>query len=471
VDEHLNSEHPDSALTREQRRDRRYQKHREYKKKRYAAQQPRVPDAELERLRVPENRQESLRYGTGKQAVCLNCGRVGKNLGHHLPGCPVTPEPLDAYNERWGFPPASLSQKAWRHQYYVQNSAEWKARSRKRYQDNRESLLAKSNESARKKRLAQREQLRLTTEDLAACLKHPPLARTIRGPKWTACLECGALCKSLGGHLRQCHGLTARQYKAKPGPDGVAPRYSRNASLSSMDVQARLSKSRKRPHPERRKISDNEIREIWARGLLTAQGAKLAGLSPTGYWKCLRRLGLDTGAFQRQQQELVVIVSELRKWIELQSQIPTTEQIAQHLSNALLRLPHKLSPREVAEIAAEAAENVLAPDALTMANHIFQRLRGGDGSVSAMRLFERVRAGLKDSKPAFVGTRRKRGPDKTPAEQTVWFSEGRKVEELIPSIGQANARHHVAKTSHRQYSTIEQYHKLYRRWLQHKNPE
>jgi hypothetical protein len=69
------------------------------------------------------------------------------------------------------------------------------------------------------------------------------------------------------------------------------------------------------------------------------------------------------------------------------------------------------------------------------------------------------------------GTRRKRGPDKTPAEQTVWFSEGRKVEEVIPSIGQANARHKVAKTSHRQYSTIEQYHKQYRLWLQHQDPE
>ncbi len=75
----------------------------EYRKKRHATKQPRVSDAELERLRLPENRLESLCYGPEKQVVCLNCGRIGKNLSHHLPGCPVTPESSDAYKERWGF--------------------------------------------------------------------------------------------------------------------------------------------------------------------------------------------------------------------------------------------------------------------------------------------------------------------------------------------------------------------------------
>jgi predicted transcriptional regulator len=75
----------------------------EYRKKRHAEKQPRVPDAELERLRLPENRQESLCYGTEEHVVCLNCGRVGKNISHHLHGCPVTLEPSDAYKERWGF--------------------------------------------------------------------------------------------------------------------------------------------------------------------------------------------------------------------------------------------------------------------------------------------------------------------------------------------------------------------------------
>lgn len=59
----------------------------------------------------------------------------------------------------------------------------------------------------------------------------------------------------------------------------------------------------------------------------------------------------------------------------------------------------------------------------------------------------------------------KPGPDKTPDEKTVWFSEGRKVEELIANGElQSTARHTVANAGHRAYGTIEQYHKWYRAW-------
>ena len=74
----------------------------EYRRKLRAAKQRRVSDAELERLLLPENRLESWCYGTAKEQVCLNCGWIGKNIGHHLYGCPVTREPLELYIERWG---------------------------------------------------------------------------------------------------------------------------------------------------------------------------------------------------------------------------------------------------------------------------------------------------------------------------------------------------------------------------------
>lgn len=73
------------------------------KKKHYASLQPHVPGEELERLRTPENRSESLSYGPGQKVVCLNCGRIGSNIGHHLSGCLVTPEKSESYKLRWGF--------------------------------------------------------------------------------------------------------------------------------------------------------------------------------------------------------------------------------------------------------------------------------------------------------------------------------------------------------------------------------
>src|SRR5260370_32308269 len=82
------------------------------------------------------------------------------------------------------------------------------------------------------------------------------------------------------------------------------------------------------------------------------------------------------------------------------------------------------------------------------------------------RVFERLRAGLKDSnagfpKPAFVGTRRKFGPDKKPAEQTVWFEIGRKVEALrAKRKALIDARREVAGKY--EYNTVVRYHRKYR---------
>jgi predicted transcriptional regulator len=75
----------------------------ERSKKHHAANQPHVSNKELEHLRISENRLESLRYGSEEEIVCLNCGRKGRNLSHHLHGCPTKPESALLYKERWGF--------------------------------------------------------------------------------------------------------------------------------------------------------------------------------------------------------------------------------------------------------------------------------------------------------------------------------------------------------------------------------
>lgn len=319
----------------------------------------------------------------------------------------------------------------------------------------------------REKRIALRKQLRLTPEELAACQKDPTLAWTIRGTKWIACIEddCGALCVGLGPHLRQCHHLTARQYKAKPGSDGVSSRYSKNASLSSKDLQAQLSEKRTKlglgkrlqasgkvpgvkkliasrgrrvlsqqcrleQSRRRRKIPDSKILEIIALGLPTAEAAKRAGIAERNFLARAQKLGCDTGASQRQRQRSQRLVFELRKWIALQPQIPTSEQITQHYTDALrsgllMPSPELLSfiahleaelrerPETIAEIRLPSKAAVAV--VLTLASRVSQRMRArsaADGPVGAdttrikeleAKLAVRAKAGApKKEKPTFV---------------------------------------------------------------------
>jgi predicted transcriptional regulator len=313
--------------------------------------------------------------------------------------------------KRIGARPLSSAErsKRWRHK----NADRLRRQGRQWYQDNRETALAKVKERQRKKRIVLREQLRLTPEERAACQKDPTQVWTIRGTKWIACIEddCGALCESLGPHLRQCRHLTAEEYKAKPGLSGVARRYSKNASLSSRDLRAKLSKIRTklglgkrlqasgkvpgvrtlvasrgkrvlsqqyrleqsrrlegRPasgkqtgaRPGRQKISDSKIREIVALVLPIAEAAKLAGISQPGFRARAKKLHLDCGTAQIRQQ-IVRLVSELRKWIVLQPQIPTIEQITQHYNDDLRSdLPspsRELSPSFITHLEAELREH------------------------------------------------------------------------------------------------------------------
>jgi hypothetical protein len=70
---------------------------------------------ELERLRSPENRGESLSFGPYKKIVHLACGWIGDDLTHHIRHCPVKPESWKTYSKYWGLnpsvPPVSPKQR------------------------------------------------------------------------------------------------------------------------------------------------------------------------------------------------------------------------------------------------------------------------------------------------------------------------------------------------------------------------
>jgi hypothetical protein len=82
----------------------------------HRAKRQHVPEAELERLRLPENRLEALAYGPDKkQQVCLNCGAMFEgNFSRHPSACLVKPQSSDAYREQWGYAKSnSLASAAW----------------------------------------------------------------------------------------------------------------------------------------------------------------------------------------------------------------------------------------------------------------------------------------------------------------------------------------------------------------------
>lgn len=114
--------------------------------------------------------------------------------------------------------------------------------------------------------------LRLTPAELEECRQDPRKVWTIRGPKWIACVLDGELHKGLGGHLH-LHGLTAAAYKALPGSDGKTPRFSKSASLLSLDLQKGLSKSRKKLRLGRRLHERGNVPPV--RKLIASRGSRV----------------------------------------------------------------------------------------------------------------------------------------------------------------------------------------------------
>jgi hypothetical protein len=81
-------------------------KFKERAAKQREASRQQVSREELEHLRRPENRGESLGFGPDKKIVHLACGWIGDDLTHHIRHCPIKPEGWSAYSRHWGFDPS-----------------------------------------------------------------------------------------------------------------------------------------------------------------------------------------------------------------------------------------------------------------------------------------------------------------------------------------------------------------------------
>ncbi len=339
-------------------------KFKERAKKQREARRQQVSREELERLRIPENRGESLGFGPDKKIVHLACGWMGDDLTHHIRHCPIKPEGWSAYSRYWGFDPANPPVSPKQREAYSE----------------------------------------------------------IRRRGWTF----------------ERRSKVSRNRRGK----GNSPRL------------------------QQRKVSDSTIYEIFGSGLSVTEAAKRAGMSRIGFYKRAQNLGLDIGAPRRQQLQFVRFAFDLNKWIALQQpQIPTVEQVTQHMDDLrsgslrpspelpspgllLLFITHLKAelqerPEWIVEIAVEIAAKKPAQKVLRLANRVFQRMRARSAA---------------EPKP------RKHGPDKKPAEQSVWFEIGRKVEELT-SKGRAliDARRQIAGKY--EYDTVVRYQRKYRGWL------
>jgi ROS/MUCR transcriptional regulator protein len=128
--------------------------------------------------------------------------------------------------------------------YNRRNREQLKNKARTRYWGNRDPIRDRKRPGPEKVRprppfgFATSEQLRL-------CLEDPRRSWEICGPGVIVCLECSGKFSTLSRHL-QFHGMTARDYKRKPGTRPGIPRLNASASLMSVALQGLRRKTSKR---------------------------------------------------------------------------------------------------------------------------------------------------------------------------------------------------------------------------------
>ncbi len=155
--------------------------------------------------------------------------------------------------------PQTAERKSWQRAWYQKNRKQLIAKTRKWQKKNQKKVRAYSRAynrayykenrdrelAARHSRYDAKRQF-VTPEELEACRQDPRKAKTIAGPDFIVCLECGEKKRGLSGHLKPKHNLTPEEYKRKPGSEGKAPRYNAGTSLSSVNRWQRLSRACRR---------------------------------------------------------------------------------------------------------------------------------------------------------------------------------------------------------------------------------
>ena len=130
--------------------------------------------------------------------------------------------------------------------YYQKNRERLKAKSKAAYWGDRDPVRDRKRPGPKRKQ-PQPPYGFVNEQQLAICLADPRQAWLICGPSIIVCLECGGKFSTLSRHLRW-HGMTAAEYKARPGTDRKASlsRYNTNASLMSLELQGSRRHTSKR---------------------------------------------------------------------------------------------------------------------------------------------------------------------------------------------------------------------------------
>ena len=113
------------------------------------------------------------------------------------------------------------------------------------------------------------------------------------------------------------------------------------------------------------------------------------------------------------------------------------------------------------------------PERLGRGRYRWQDFRTGQWfeTLSPLAVLRNELADLRITGAASSVKPRKYGPDKLDPKKSEWFKNGREVQRLIDAgIKQSEARHSIAASTRREYSSIEQYHKRYRSFIA-ENPE
>lgn len=303
------------------------------------ARQPRVAPAELERLRIPENRLESLRYGTNQKCVCLNCGLICDNLSRHVSACPEKKQSSAEYKALWGFAKST-----------VVASATWQAEASRgkrqslRFQEaqerNRARWQAESNEQRRR---------------VSAARKSGQPVR--RGPQ----------------RLETVLRKRGRRLPARPDRQKVPD--SKILEILALDL----------PIAQGAKLA-----------IFADDGGKRRHLSQTAFYRRAQTLGWNVEAVRARRKLVNRLVFELRSWLRTEKPLPTAEQIDERYA-AELRSNRADSFREFTPyLSCLQTELHKHPETIRkMASRTFTR-RGGEncGAVIALasKIFQRARA-------------------------------------------------------------------------------
>lgn len=290
--------------------------------------------------------------------------------------------------------------RAYKRASYRRHRVAIAAKNRTKYIKNRQAILQLHRDRYDARRRF------VMPEELEACLQDPRKAKTIRGDGAIVCLECGQALRSLNIHLRVTHGLTAAQYKAKPGQHAVTRRYNAGSGLVCVELSQKFQKlsrrQKRRPlprHPREKLrlflgkarqyersmeyrlnerdrnsgrsqpsswkrlpngelVTDAQILQLHLRGTSARQIAQKVGLGFASVGRRIRRMGLPSGhgrCFQHGEPVTGEYIAHLctdfeKSRSEMANVLEVTEQcVASHIRGGVRQrhLPIPLAQRAI----------------------------------------------------------------------------------------------------------------------------